>query len=178
MSAADLFVPLPFDPARGVPQTVPAEVGGHHLRVTLALAATDLPALVATSPTATLVDVGAHGLRRRAKVPADESDRFRSPAPATLSADVLRPVLMVREADHLLGVRLALAGTVLRFGSVEQGGLVAEARVDTLVLPAGSLVNPGALGGSIRIGVRSPHPTTAILRVRPLSTEELYAALT
>lgn len=178
MSDSEVFVPLPFDPARGVPQTVPAEVAGHHLRVTLAVAATDLPGLVATSPTAVLVDAAARGLVRRETVPDDAEDRFRSPAPATLSPEVLRPLLMVRENDRLLGVRPAHPRTVLRFGSAGHGGLVAELRVDSLLLLAGSLTRPGALGGAIRIGIRRPSTPRPPALQRPLTVEELYAALT
>jgi hypothetical protein len=177
MSDPDGFVPLPFAAARGVPQTVQTEVGGHRLRVTLAVAASDLPALIATSPTSTLVDL-TEGRRRRTSVPGDVRDRFRSGAPATLSTEVVRPVLLVRERGVLLGARPASVGAIVRYGSVDQGGLVAEVLVHALELVAGALTGPGELGGRISIGIRAPVPLAPVGRRRPLSPEQLHASLT
>jgi hypothetical protein len=142
------FSPLPFSAARGIPQTVPFE----SYRVTLVASTSDLPALLQTSITETVIDMNARCSARPVTVPVDERELFRSPAPSTI--DAIRPMVIVRENDTLIGSLPALVGTVLRFGLVDT--LAVEIWIDTFVLAAASLTQPGDVGAQLSIGIRRP----------------------
>lgn len=182
MTLPEGFSPLPFVAARGIPQTVSHAVGTHRLRVTIVASATDLPALLQSSATQVVVDTVTEGLSRRDGRPVGVRDRFRAAASTTLSAEVIRPILIVRENEVLLGALPARPHTLLRFGVTESSGLVVDLYVDTLILTVGSFIQPGETGGFIGIGIRPADkgagPPTSLRRTEPpVALEDLYASL-
>ncbi len=151
---SDDFVLVAFSPARGVPQSAPIDLGGRRFTVTLAASITDVPALRATGATTVLVDAVAEQRARRVRVVDDARALLRAAPPPTLSSQMIRPVLAVRENQRRLGVRDVVIGRTLRFGSEAGSDLAVEAVVDELRLTAGTLTRPGDTGAVIRIRVR------------------------
>ena len=174
----DDFVLVPFSPARGVPQSATVDVGGRRFTLTLAAALTDVPALRATSATTVLVDAGAEQRTRPEEIVEDARAMMRAAPPATLSPQVIRPVLAVREDLRRLGVRHVVTGRTLSFGNDEASPLALEAVVDELRLTAGSLTRPGDTGAVIQIRVRLA--TRGVVRNEqpPPIEEDPFAALT
>jgi len=148
------YTPLQFQAARGIPQTVPFDVGSRHLRVTIVASVTDLPALRALPATQVLFDGGADERRRPTSVPQDARRRFTTAPPDSLAPSVLRPQLVVSDGATTLGSRPILVGTPLLVGTTAEASLLVELYFDSLVLTVGSLSQPGEFGGLITAGVR------------------------
>lgn len=166
-----VFVAIPFNPARGVPQTVPVDIGGRRFAVTLVASATDLPALRSVAGTDRLVDLATEQRSRPTAVPADARAWVAGPAHPSLSSAIVRPHLAVREQGTVLGSRSVVLGRPLLFGSTGHTALAVEIVVDALTLTAGSLTRPGDTGAAIaaRLGLR----TAGVSRhARPAASEE------
>jgi hypothetical protein len=175
------YTPLPFQGGRGIPQTVPFDSGGLHLRVSIVASATDLPALRSLQATEVLFDGRAEETRRPAGVPADARARFLTPPPHTLSPPVLRPQLVVSDGSATLGTRPILVGTPLVVGTIPESPLLVEVLFDSLVLSVGTLTQPGELGGLVVAGIRVRNQGVPRFESAPVTestTEEIYASLT
>jgi hypothetical protein len=174
------YAPLPFQGGRGIPQTVPYDSGGLHLRVTIVASATDLPALRSLAATEVLFDGRAEETRRPDGVPADARAWLVQPPPHTLSPPVLRPQLVVSDGTSTLGTRPILVGTPLAVGTTAESPLVVEVLFVSLVLSVGTLTQPGELGGVIVAGIRVRNQGVARYESAPATastTEEIYASL-
>jgi hypothetical protein len=148
------YTPLPFLGSRGIPQTVPFDVGSRRLRVTIVASVTDLPALRSLPATQVVFDGAAEERRRPTAVPGAPADRFSAAPPDTLAPSVLRPQLVVSDDGATLGSRPILVGSPLLVGSTAAVPLLVEVYFDSLVLTVGSLSQPGELGGAITAGIR------------------------
>jgi hypothetical protein len=181
MSLPTDYTPLPFLAVRGIPQTVPVDVGTVHLRLTIVAAVSDIPALRSLPATHVLFDGGAEERRRATSVPANARARFVAPPPDTLAPSVVRPQLVMSDGAATLGSRPILVGTPLLFGSVEQSPLLVQVLFDTLLLTIGTLTQPGELGGSIVSGIRIRTKGVERFQSAPRAestVEEIYASLT
>jgi hypothetical protein len=141
------YTQLPFSAARGIPQTVPFQ----DLRVTILASSSDLPAVIQTPQTQIIVNMNERCTARPTEVPADERDLFHSAPPSTL--DAIRPVIVVRTNDSILGTQPAFVGTPLRFGLV--GSFEVEIFVETLKIAAATITQPGEVGAQMSIGIRT-----------------------
>jgi hypothetical protein len=181
MSVPAGYTPLPFAPARGVPQTVPFDVGAVRLRLTIVASLTDVPALRSLPATEVLFDGRADERRRPVSVPGDPRARFVAAPPETLAPSVLRPRLVVSDGATTLGSRPILVGTPIVVGTVEPSPLRVEVVFDSLVLTVGTLSQPGELGGSITAGIRIRDRGVARFERAPgagSTVEEIHASLT
>lgn len=148
------YTPLPFQAARGVPQTVPFDAGSRRLRLTVLATVTDLPALRTVAATHIVFDGGAGERTRPTSVPREPRQRFLASPPSTLAPAVVRPHLVVSDGTTTLGSQSILVGTPAVVGATAEASLLVEVLFDRLVLTAGSLIQPGEFGGTIVAGAR------------------------
>jgi hypothetical protein len=153
VSLPDGFTPLTFAAARGVPQQASHEAAGRQLTVTLLATTADLPRVLDAEPVAVAFDSRAAAVPRTA-VPADARAAAVTPPPDSAAPGAVGAYLVVADPAGVLGAVPAVPGRPLPVASGGDPGLLVELWVDDLVLPAGSLVRPGELGGSVVVGIR------------------------
>lgn len=182
---------LPFVAARGIPQTIPFDAGERRLQLTIVATVTDLPALASMPQTHVLFNGAALETARSTVATSegeDEEDRtstqsvdtwtrFRASAPSSLSPSVLRPYLVIRDANTLLCSRPILTGTWLRAGVTSDAALLVEVRFTTLLVTVGSLTQPGEFGGAITAEIRVLTGGTLRFVKSHGREEDLYNAL-
>jgi hypothetical protein len=172
----EIYTPLPFVGARGIPQTVPFDAAGHKLRITLVAGVSDVPALRSLPQTANIFD-GRHLETTRATfVPENERSLYISPSHESLSAAVLRPFVVVREGETIVGSRPVLTGTPLRIGN--SSPLLVELLFETLTITSGSVTQPGDFGAVIDAGIRVlTNGTPRFEKPTTQEEEDLYGSL-
>ncbi|WP_420451182.1 hypothetical protein [Ilumatobacter sp.] len=151
---SETMVPIPIVAARGVPQTVPVDAAGRRFSVTLSASVADVPALRSIAATDVLVDAVAEQQHTRNSVPGDARSWMVGAAPSTVSADLVRPHLAVREDGVLLGSRPVIVGRELVYGHNEGSPLVIKVTVQECTLTAASLIRPGETGGRFAAELR------------------------
>ncbi|NEW69882.1 hypothetical protein [Streptomyces rhizosphaericus] len=157
------FQPLPFAPARGVPQQIQVQVGSRALTVVLAAIPGDLIGLLSRPRTQVVVDGTREHTPHEGPAPDDPRAAFTAAPPEVLSSVAVRPYLIVVEAGRVIGSAPVIVGRPMAFGSSESSGLVVEVLVARLLLAAGSLIEPADIGSEILAGIRdrgsgSPRP--------------------
>lgn len=150
MSDATTPVPVPFEAARGCPQTARLELAGRQFSLTLTASTADIPALRSVAATDRIVDGERRAFERPSELPAAPANRFEADPPSTLDASIVRPTLIVRERERLVGARPVHVGRRLRFGTTSSSPLEFDVWFDELALTAGSLIRRGDSGASIR----------------------------
>lgn len=174
MTLPDGWAALPFDAARGVPQSAPLPGAIPGLRLLIVAAAADLARLL-TAPSDHIVydsaerttpvpaaapptPAAAHVLARRTAL-----DAFTTAPPDSLSTAAVPALLMVADESGVHTTWPPLPGRAL---AVRGRGarLLGHLWVDALRLAAGSLVSATPCGSQIIIGWRAapaePAPTT------------------
>jgi hypothetical protein len=170
------YTPLAFVAARGIPQTVAFDAAGHQLRVSLLAAVSDIPALRSLSQTTLLFDGRALESQRPTSVPSDERELYTAEAHDSLAPAVLRPFVVVREGQHVIGSAPVLVGTPFRVGS--NTSLLVELLFDALQITSGSITQPGDFGSVISAGIRVM--TSGVERFETVASreeEDLYGTL-
>ncbi|MCM2422898.1 MULTISPECIES: hypothetical protein [unclassified Streptomyces] len=148
------YQPLPFAPARGVPQRLQVQVAGRALTVILVAMTADLVGLLYTARTQVLVDGAADSAPRATSVGADPRAGFTAGPPGALDTAAVRPYLIVADSGRLIGSAPVIVGRPMPFGSTESSGLRVEVLVAELRLAAGSLIGPADVGARIVAGIR------------------------
>lgn len=158
------FSPLPFDPARGVPQVVPLPGPVPGLRVALVAAAADLARLMSAAAEQVVHDVAVRRVRVSDTAPAHGDQSAHLAAHRTAVAgfvaaprDSLDPAavpvwLVVSGASGVHRCWPAVPGRPL--GVRGDGRFLGDLWIDELRLAAGSLVRGGECGSRLAIGWR------------------------
>lgn len=172
MSAA---LAIPFDASRGCPQSATLDLGRRRFTFTLVATVADLAALGSVDVTSLLLDSNAAG--RVAHVPADAGELFVQPPFSTLSPEIVRPMLVVREGATVLGARSLVTNTVLHYGTTESSAAALDVVVTELRLAASALIRPGDVGNVIRAQAELRTAGVDRFESPPLTKEDPYGEL-
>ncbi|MFF0792252.1 hypothetical protein [Streptomyces spiralis] len=165
------FSPLPFNPARGLPQQVRVTANGRLLSVTLVAMPGDILGPLSLDRTRAVVDGSEEQAPRGASGEDQEEDGLRAgltaQPPDALSSAAVRPYLVVVDEGRVIGSAPVVVGRLMAFGTSPATGLVVEVLVTELRLAAGALVEPGDVGSRIVAGFREagaggPPPRSAV----------------
>lgn len=187
MSLPDGWTPLPFDPARGVPQVVPLPGPVPGLRAAVVAGTADLARLL-SAPTGQVVhDTGERLLTSGPAAGPDVGtpahvatvDRavaaFTAAAPDSLATSTVGVWIVVTAGSTVHCTWPALPGRALPVRG--DGRLLGDLWIDELRLAAGSLVRPGEHGSRIAVGWRPAGTPTPPGTVRTTAEEDPHVGL-
>ncbi|MFE1438644.1 hypothetical protein [Streptomyces sp. NPDC058739] len=148
------FSPLPFNPARGLPQQVRVTANGRALAVTLVAMTGDIVGTLTLDRTRVVVDGAEEHATRDASREPDVRAGLTARPPDALGSAAVRPYLVVLDGGRVIGSAPVVVGRPMAFGTSQTTGLVIEILVTELRLAAGALVEPGDVGSRIVAGFR------------------------
>lgn len=152
------YSPLPFNPARGLPQQVRVTANGRLLAIILVAMTGDIVGTLALDRTRAVVDGTEEQTPRGAFGVDPDEDGVRAgltaPPPDALGSAAVRPYLVVVDGGRVIGSAPVVVGRPMAFGTSQATGLVVEVLVTELCLAAGALVEPGDVGSRIVAGFR------------------------
>ncbi|MEU6273019.1 hypothetical protein ABZ871_11495 [Streptomyces populi] len=163
------FSPLPFNPARGLPQQVRVTANGRALAVTLVAMTADIIGALALERTRVVVDGTAELAPRDASAGEGVRAGLTAQPPDAAGSAAVRPYLVVLDGGQVIGSAPVVVGRPQAFGTSETVPLVIEVLVTECHLTAGALVEPGDVGSRIVAGFREagaggPPPRSAAPR--------------
>lgn len=163
------FSPLPFNPARGLPQQVRVTANGRALAVILVAMTDDIVGTLTLDRTRVVVDGTAELAPRDASGEEGVRAGLTARPPDAAGSAVVRPYLVVLDGGQVIGSAPVVVGRPMAFGTSQAAGLVIEVLVTEFRLTAGALVEPGDVGSRIVAGFREagaggPPPRPAVPR--------------